>query len=268
MSDDPLSTPQPDDDSAAGSTQATEQVHHRLARIEALLERQASAVGHRAHHVPAWRRVTEVESRWPATIAVAVMVGLQLALPSRFSLASRVVVIVLELVLLAVLIAFAPAKGPVTGTTRRRITLLLIAVATATNAWSGAVLVKELVTGTTKDTPVQLLLHGGSIWVTNVIVFALWYWMFDGGGPTERATNPERDFDFQFPQMENPQFAPPDWEPSFIDYLYVSFTNAEAFSPTDTMPLSRWAKMAMLVQSLVSLALVALVVARAVNILK
>jgi hypothetical protein len=101
-----------------------------------------------------------------------------------------------------------------------------------------------------------------------VIVFGLWYWEFDRGGPVARADATRTYPDFQFVQMTNPQLAPPDWEPVSGDYLYPSFTNAAAFSPTDVMPLTRWAKIAMTVQSAVSIVTVALVVARAVNILK
>ncbi|GAA4825357.1 hypothetical protein GCM10023201_09700 [Actinomycetospora corticicola] len=100
-----------------------------------------------------------------------------------------------------------------------------------------------------------------------MIGFALWYWQFDRGGPSVRACGERSLPDFWFPQMQSADLDP-EWEPHFVDYLYVSFTNATAFSPTDTMPLSRWAKLTMLVQSAVSLATVALVVARAVNVLK
>jgi len=112
-----------------------------------------------------------------------------------------------------------------------------------------------------------LLLDALNVWATNVIVFALWYWQLDSGGPQARraATGPP---DFLFPQIATPEFAPPNWQPQFLDYLYLSFTNSTAFSPTDTMPLSRWAKMLMLVQSAVSLTLGLMVVARAVNILR
>ena len=114
-----------------------------------------------------------------------------------------------------------------------------------------------------------LLASGAAIWATNVIAFALWYWEFDRGGPVHRAHATYRYLDFLFPQMGLPPgLADPDWEPRFADYLYLSFTNATAFSPTDVMPLARWGKFTMLVQSAVSLALGALVIARAVNILK
>jgi uncharacterized membrane protein len=99
-----------------------------------------------------------------------------------------------------------------------------------------------------------------------VIVYALWFWEFDRSGPVARAQATDRIPDFLFPQMSDARLDP-DWHPTFLDYLYVSYTNATAFSPTDTMPLSRWAKMLMLVQSLVSLVTVGLVAARAVNVL-
>jgi uncharacterized membrane protein len=109
---------------------------------------------------------------------------------------------------------------------------------------------------------------GAAIWLTNIIAFAVWYWQLDRGGPAARAHARRTLPDFQFVQMQNPDLTHPDWEPQFVDYLYLSFTNATAFSPTDVMPLSRWAKLTMLGQSLISLATLALVIARAVNILK
>jgi uncharacterized membrane protein len=99
-------------------------------------------------------------------------------------------------------------------------------------------------------------------------VFGLWYWEFDRGGPAERAAGTRPYPDFQFVQMVSPDMAPRNWEPAFTDYLYLAFTNAAAFSPTDVMPLSRWAKGAMTIQSIISIVTVALIVARAVNILK
>jgi uncharacterized membrane protein len=134
--------------------------------------------------------------------------------------------------------------------------------------WSAALLAIELIAGRAGRDAGPLLSTGAAIWLTNIVAFALWYWQFDRGGPAARAHARRRIPDFQFVQMQSPEFAHPDWEPQFMDYLYLSFTNATAFSPTDVMPLSRWAKLTMLVQSLVSLVTVALVIARAVNILK
>ena len=105
------------------------------------------------------------------------------------------------------------------------------------------------------------------IWLTNVIAFGLWYWEIDRGGVTARMLPGHREPDFLFPPMVTPAAAP-NWTPRFLDYLYTSFTNATAFSPTDTMPLTSRVKLLMMVQSLASLLTVALVVSRAVNILK
>jgi uncharacterized membrane protein len=146
--------------------------------------------------------------------------------------------------------------------------LTLVAVASFANTWSAVALVYGLVRGTEGGSAGPLLVTGGAVWLTNVLVFALWYWEFDRGGPSARAHGRREHPDFQFPQMQSPDLAHREWEPTFVDYLYLSFTNATAFSPTDTMPLSRWAKLLMLSQSGVSLATVALVIARAVNILK
>jgi hypothetical protein len=127
----------------------------------------------------------------------------------------------------------------------------------------------DIVQGNMGQTAGSLLITGGAIWLTNVVVFGLWYWDFDRGGPVARALNTTKRYpDFQFVQMVSPpEMVPPDWEPAFVDYLYLAFTNAAAFSPTDVMPLSRWAKIAMTVQSVISIVTVGLVVSRAINIL-
>jgi hypothetical protein len=146
--------------------------------------------------------------------------------------------------------------------------LTLAALISFANAWSVVGLATGLVRGTEGENAGPLLVTGGAIWLTNVIVFGLWYWEFDRGGPVARALGTRPYPDFQFVQMTSPELAPPDWEPAFADYLYLAFTNAAAFSPTDVMPLSRWAKLAMTLQSVISIVTVALIVARAVNILK
>jgi uncharacterized membrane protein len=149
----------------------------------------------------------------------------------------------------------------------RAASLVLIAVISIANGWSAARLIDRLISGTATKDPSTLLTTGAAIWLTNIVVFALWYWEFDRGGPVARAQAASTYPDFLFPQMTSPELAPPHWEAAFLDYLYVSFTNATAFSPTDVLPLSRWAKLAMMTQSAVSVATVALVIARAVNIL-
>ena len=103
---------------------------------------------------------------------------------------------------------------------------------------------------------------------SNITVFGLLYWQFDGGGPAVRARSLTAAPDFMFAQMQSPDLFSANWRPQFVDYLYLSFTNTTAFSPTDVLPLSRRAKLTMLVQSTVSLAIVVLVIARAVNTLR
>jgi uncharacterized membrane protein len=144
--------------------------------------------------------------------------------------------------------------------------LAVLVVISLSNGWSAVLLVERILTGRSAQ-PGQLLAAGAAIWLTNVVAFALAYWEFDRGGPAERAAGSHTVPDFLFAQMQSPDLAPPEWEPEFADYLYLSFTNATAFSPTDVLPLSRWAKMTMMVQSAVALTVVVLVVARAINIL-
>jgi len=138
---------------------------------------------------------------------------------------------------------------------------------TISNISSAIKLIDGLVQGTIKDAN-MLLLSGGSIWMANVVIFSLWFWERDRGGPGARAEARKPVPDFLFPQMSSPEYREKGWHPTFFDYLYISVTNASAFSPTDTAPLSRWAKILMMVQSLTSLVTVGLVIARAVNILK
>jgi uncharacterized membrane protein len=151
--------------------------------------------------------------------------------------------------------------------TRRWLSIALIALVSAANAASILLLVHLLVNGAHANAP-TLLRAAVHMWVVNVLLFALWYWQLDGGGPVARPTCEPGEWDFLFPQQTEPTLLQRAWRPLFLDYLYVSFTNAAAFSPTDTMPLSRWAKMLMLAQSAMSLSLAVMVVARAVNILK
>jgi hypothetical protein len=215
---------------------------------------------------PAWRRPTAGESPWAAVLAALLAVALQLALPTRFTPGHRIVP-VLELALIVGLWVVRPRGTRDTSRWRRPAGLTLVGMITVTNAWSAVRLVRQIIAGT-QDDPAVLLSSGGAIWATNVVVFALWYWQFDSGGPAARALGQRGYPDFSFPQMQNPELAHPDWEPRFPDYLYISFTNACAFSPTDTLPLARWAKMAMLTQSAISLITIALVISRAVGLFK
>jgi uncharacterized membrane protein len=218
---------------------------------------------------PAWRRRTAGEARWQVSVAVAAAVALQFPLPGRLVLLHPVWLLpALQGLLLLALVMANPRRINRESRAIRLLGLTFAALLSLANTWSVAQLITGLVNGTEGKTAGPLLVTGGAIWLTNIIVFALWYWEFDRGGPVSRANGDRMYPDFMFAQMTSPQLAPPDWEPAFGDYLYLSFTNAAAFSPTDVLPLSRWAKMGMTAQAIVSIVTVALVVARAVNILK
>ena len=247
-------------------------LHDRLSELEHRVvpgERPGSGGHPGPGFIPAWKRPTEGEARWQVAVAVAVAVALQFPLPGRLVLLHPVWLLpALEGLLLVILVMANPHRINTESRALRLLGLTLAALLSLANAWSVARLVVGLVQGTEGNTAGPLLVAGGIIWLTNVIVFALWYWEFDRGGPVARANAVRAYPDFQFVQMVAPQLAPPDWEPAFGDYLYLSFTNAAAFSPTDVLPMSRWAKMGMTAQAAISIVTVALVVARAVNILK
>jgi uncharacterized membrane protein len=244
-------------------------LHHRLDSLENRMTSGEVAPGERPRPVPAWRRPTQGEARWQAALAVGVAVALQYPLPDRLVLVHpRWLLPTLQALLLIVLVMTNPRRINTESRVIRLLGLTLAFLLSLANAASVARLVIDLVQGTGGNSAGPLLVTGGTIWLINVIVFALWYWEFDRGGPVARARADRMYPDFQFVQMASPDLAPPGWEPTFGDYLYLSFTNATAFSPTDTMPLSRWAKMAMTAQATVSIVTVALVVARAVNILR
>ena len=215
---------------------------------------------------PAWKRRTRGEHRWPEALTVLVAIGLQVALPDRMAPSERYLLPVLETALLVVLVIANPFRMNRESAALRAGGLTLTALVGVSNGWSAVLLVKDLVQGR-PITPVELLTTGAAIWLTNVLVFALTYWELDRGGPAARAAG-VRDYpDFMFAQMQSPELADPEWEPTVVDYLYLAFTNSTAFSPTDVLPLSRWAKLIMMVQSSVALVVVLLVVARAVNVL-
>jgi len=214
-----------------------------------------------------WGTPASSESRWPASLALIAALVLYLTLPGHLTVGPPWVVPVLELALLVPLMVMAPQRIREEPSWHRGVAIALIAVINAANVGSLVLLVHFLRTPGNRETGIQLLFSSTAIWFTNIIVFALWYWELDRGGPSKRLGASHREPDFLFPQMVTPGCGRPGWSPHFIDYLFVSFTNATAFSPTDTMPLTASAKMLFLVQALTSLLTVALVAARAVNIL-
>lgn len=205
------------------------------------------------------------ESRLPASLATLVVAGLYLLLPERLSLGPGVLFPIIA-VLGILPLTIADALG------RRHPALRLLAVSLLTvtalaNGTSLILLVRELLARNAHMSGRQLLAGALTVWLANLIVFALLYWELDRGGPRRRETGSAQTPDFIFPQMTDAKELMPGWQPAFSDYLYTSTTNAMAFSPTDTMPISGWAKLLMGVQSLSSFVLVVLVTARAVNIL-
>jgi uncharacterized membrane protein len=256
--------------SAEPDKHAVEGLRAHLQRLERRLDPERRALRETEQQVvlPAWRRITSGESRWPATLAVLAAIVMQLALPDRVATRPRWLLPVLAALLLIAIFAANPGRINRPSRALRVGSMTVIALLSLANAWSAARLIAGLLGGTEGGMASSLLLTGAAIWMTNVIVFSLWYWELDRGGPGARAHGARQHPDFLFAQMETPELAPEDWEPAFADYLFLSFTNAAAFSPTDVLPLSRWAKLVMMGQALVSLATVVLVIARAVNILR
>lgn len=245
-----------------------DEVRARLRDLDRLLEpgkRAARAVGDVA--APAWRQVTEVESRVAVSAALIVAIVLMSVLPARIANHPRWLLPALAGVLFLIVIVLNPMRPDTRSLRLRPFAFALLALLSLGNAASAVRLIIDLVRGEGLVDPAVLLLTGAAVWTTNMILFAVWYWEFDRGGPAARAMGTDPYPDFLFPQMTSPEFAPAEWEPHFIDYLYLSFTNATAFSPTDVMPLTHWTKLTMLGQSAVSLVIVILVVARSVNIL-
>jgi hypothetical protein len=211
-----------------------------------------------------------IEPRWPIALAlsfyIALTVVLRLVEPDRASLSPHWLVPVLEVALLGALIAANPAI--VAGRTRwlRRISISLIAALAVLALVSTVVLIVDLVLGSkVTQSATALLASGALVWIGNALVFGLLYWELDSGGPLARYRH-ERPFpDFAFSQHLNPELAPSDWRPRYVDYLILGVTTSTAFSPTDVMPVTPWAKLTMALQSLMSLTVVGLVIARAVN---
>ena len=212
--------------------------------------------------------IVDPEPRWPAFIAIIAVGGLYAALPDALTMGPRWIFPACVLALLIPTVVFHH-------TGRRRLnTFFGLAVdALLTLGLVIALILLISALPTHKETPLQLLLSAASLWATNILVFALWYWRLDAGGPHQRDTRARHaDGAFLFPQMTMSEAGlkeagQEDWSPNFIDYLFLAFNTSTAFSPTDTPTLTRWAKILMMLQSLLSLLIIALLAARAVNIL-
>ena len=170
-------------------------------------------------------------------------------------------------VLLAALIVTDPGRIDRATRRQRLLSLALLIVLIVTTFTATVLLIHQLITGGgITQSGARLLLVGNAVLVADIIVFALLYWELDGGGSAARAYRNPVHPDLAFPQQMSPDLAPPGWRPVFVDYLYLGVTNAVAFSPTDAMPMAPWAKAAMAAQSVISIAILGLVIARAVNV--
>jgi uncharacterized membrane protein len=202
------------------------------------------------------------------TLAVASAIGMQFSLPNRHILSPTFLFPAVETLLIVVLLSGRGSHIDRWSVARRWIILGLVIVMSADNMLAVVELVREILNGSKRDSGTVLLATGGAVWATNVIAFSLWFWMLDRGGPTARASGHASAPSFVFATQQSGGLAPADWEPQYLDYLYLAFTNATAFSPTDTMPLTRRAKTLMLLQATISLVVALMIIARAVSILK
>jgi len=197
--------------------------------------------------------------------AVLVAVVLQSTAPENGRLIKWWIVPAIELLLLAAAMIRDPGRIDRRGPGSQRATIALAAVMTIATVGGIIVLIVDILDTNFIVTANSILGRGAALWVTNVIAFSFWYWLFDRGGPGYRAAGSGIAPSFAFPENATPELAPDGWQPRYHDYLYLSFTNATAFSPTDTLPIQAWAKMAMLAESVLSLITAIMVIARAIN---
>jgi hypothetical protein len=214
-------------------------------------------------------RPRNVEPRWPAFVALLAVGGLFAALPSSLTLGGvRWLVLGIVLVLLVPVVILHRSGNHSTG---QMVGYILNGVVTA--ALAGSLTLLILAVAAHSITPAQLLRATAALWAGNILIFASWYWRLDAGGPLERSLTPgHADGAFLFPQMTMDPAAKRaagehEWEPNFVDYLFLAFNTSTAFSPTDVPVLSRWAKGLMMIQAVISLLVIALLAGRVVNIL-
>jgi len=203
------------------------------------------------------------EPHWPAFLAMLAAAGVYLALPEPLTLGPSWLLLAI-IVLLLIPILISARRG------NYRITRILGFVANGIITVAMIASLIQLVHGIPQhlETPKALLRSAGALWLTNILIFALWYWKLDAGGPMLRERpNGMSKSSFLFPQMIGRENRDPSWVPNFVDYLFLAFNTSTAFSPTDTAVMSRWAKLGTMLQSLISLTIIALLAGRAVNIL-
>ena len=220
------------------------------------------------------------EPRWHAAVAVVIVLGLYITLPKQFTFGPVYLAPLLVLGILLPLLIFAPSRHR-ESSVQRVASVALIAVTNFFNIASVALLIYETMFApgrvaalSVANSGQHLLMAGAQIWLANILVYAMWYWEIDGGGPDPRAhAASAMEFlraDFLFPQMmvddERIACIEKRWKPLFLDYVFLAFTNALAFSPADTFPITRPAKMLMMAEAVTSFVTIAVVLARAVGI--
>jgi hypothetical protein len=209
------------------------------------------------------------ETRWPMAVTLVLAMAVPLLLPARFSLGPSWAVPAAEALLLVAIVAIDRGRIDRRSAAGRALSLALVTVLVIDAAGVTGRLIVDLVEGGPETNSAEDLLKTGFlVWLYTIIAFAFLYWVLDGGGPESPFLTPREFPDLAFPAQLNPGLARPGWRPEFFDYLYLGFTDATAFSPTDVMPLARWGKLAMTVQSVCSLMILGLVIARAANILQ
>ncbi|MHB8743095.1 MAG: hypothetical protein ACYC9L_08190 [Sulfuricaulis sp.] len=211
---------------------------------------------------------TITEPRWPALVAMLALGGLYAALPSFLLVGGPRWLLLAVVSVLLVPTVIAHRRGVYS--LNQRLGYVLNGVVTL--AMIGSLLLLITALPAHQETPLQLLHSAGALWISNILVFASWYWRLDAGGPYQRDSRPgHTEGAFLFPQMTIPaaNFAAgkQKWSPNFIDYLFLAFNTSTALSPADTPVLSRWAKILMMTQAMISLLVVVLLAARAINIL-
>jgi hypothetical protein len=215
----------------------------------------------------AHRQITRRDPLWPEQLTVLATILLGLLLPDALTVGPTWLLPACEGVMFVALVASTPPSPTRERPRRRHLRVTLVGLLSAGNAASLFLLARYLIVKSNADGR-ELLFGGVTLWVTGILLFALWYWEIDRGGPIRRGTPAEDRPDFAFPQMQEPSWGPPDWSPRLPDYLYMSLINAATFAPPESMPpLTGQAKLVMSLQTLASLVTIALVVARAVNIL-
>ena len=252
----------------ASAGNATASAGNATSAAKTMAHHVGQSISHAVDAVRPGANPIDPEPRWPAVAAMFAVGGLRLAIPESLSAGPGWLLIVVVAVLMVPIVLSRRWNNH---RVNQLLGYVLTSVVTIDMIWSLGLLLAALPTH--KEGPGDLLRSAGALWLTNILVFASWYWRLDAGGPHARDLRESHtDGAFLFPQMTLPpdtrrEMGEGEWSPGFVDYLFLAFNTSTAFSPTDCPVLSRWAKMLMMTQSLISFATVVLLAARAVNIL-